>query len=112
MKKTHIYPLAALLLCLFTLQACVKTDDVVEETSSLWYHEAGNLVSISGDETQAEFQITDTYFRLLERSIRRNPEYWLWSHDRWKRTRERFNRRFEVVDGKVHEKATPDPLEY
>ena len=58
MKKTHIYPLAALLLCLFTLQACVKTDDVVEETSSLWYHEAGNLVSISGDETQAEFQIT------------------------------------------------------
>ena len=58
MKKTHIYPLAALLLCLFTLQACVKTDDLVEDTSSLWYHEAGNLVSISGDETQAEFQIT------------------------------------------------------
>lgn len=58
MKKTSIYALAALLLCLFTLQACVKTDDVVEETSSLWYHEAVNLVSISGDETQAEFQIT------------------------------------------------------
>jgi KDO2-lipid IV(A) lauroyltransferase len=25
----------------------------------------------------------------------------LWSHNRWKRTREEFNRRFEVVNGKV-----------
>ena len=28
---------------------------------------------------------------LLETSIKRNPEYWLWSHNRWKRTREQFN---------------------
>jgi KDO2-lipid IV(A) lauroyltransferase len=42
---------------------------------------------------------------MLEESIQRAPETWLWSHDRWKRTRERFNRRFEVVDGKVREKG-------
>lgn len=76
------------------------------------YYEAEFIPITREPKEQAEFQITDTYFRLLERSIRRNPEYWLWSHDRWKRTRERFNRRFEVVDGKVHEKAVPDPLEY
>jgi hypothetical protein len=30
----------------------------------------------------------------------------LWTHDRWKRTRQRFEQRFEVIDGKVHEKKT------
>ena len=48
-----------------------------------------------------EFELTDIYFEMLEKSIRRAPEFWLWSHDRWKRTREEFNERFEVIDGKV-----------
>lgn len=48
-----------------------------------------------------DYQITDIYFRLLEETIRRQPELWLWSHNRWKRTREVFNRDWEVVDGKV-----------
>ena len=60
----------------------------------------------------AEFELTDIYFHLLEKSIHHHPAYWLWTHDRWKRTRERFNRRFEVIDGKVHEKTKSDPLEY
>lgn len=38
---------------------------------------------------------------MLEQTIRRQPELWLWSHNRWKRTREEFNERFEVVNGKV-----------
>ena len=63
---------------------------------------------------QAEFQlitrdaasmpdhaITDEYFRRLEATIRRAPQYWLWSHNRWKRTREEFDRNFEVVNGRV-----------
>ena len=32
-----------------------------------------------------KFSITEQYYRLLEQSIQRNPEYWLWSHNRWKR---------------------------
>lgn len=48
-----------------------------------------------------EWELTDRYFNALEQTIRRNPAIWLWSHDRWKRTREEFNRRFEVKDGKV-----------
>ena len=55
-----------------------------------------------------EWQLTDQYFQLLEQNICSNPTIWLWSHDRWKRTREVFNRRFEVKDGKVI--ARPKPL--
>ncbi|MBR6276179.1 MAG: lysophospholipid acyltransferase family protein [Prevotella sp.] len=55
-----------------------------------------------------EFELTDTYFSMLEASIRRAPEYWLWSHNRWARTREEFNKRFEVVNGKVIAKDHPD----
>lgn len=39
-----------------------------------------------------EFFYTKEYFRLLEQSIQKVPQYWLWSHNRWKRTREQFNR--------------------
>lgn len=40
------------------------------------------------------FYPTLTFFRMLEESIERHPQYWLWSHNRWKRTREEFNRIF------------------
>lgn len=36
------------------------------------------------------FSITDRYFEILERDIRRTPQYWLWSHKRWKRSRKMF----------------------
>jgi len=32
----------------------------------------------------AEFEITENYMQLLQRTIENNPEYWLWSHNRWK----------------------------
>lgn len=32
-----------------------------------------------------KFAITEKFYRLLEESIKRDPEYWLWSHNRWKR---------------------------
>ncbi len=34
-------------------------------------------------------EITEIYMQHLETIIRRQPENWLWSHRRWKRTRER-----------------------
>ena len=48
-----------------------------------------------------EFEITRRFFRMLEDSIRREPRYYLWTHNRWKRTHEEFDRRFQVVSGKV-----------
>jgi KDO2-lipid IV(A) lauroyltransferase len=35
-----------------------------------------------------EQEITNKYVRHLERIIREQPEYWLWTHRRWKRKRE------------------------
>ena len=52
-----------------------------------------------------EFAITNAYFSMLQETICRAPAYWLWSHNRWKRTREEFNRRFEVVNGRVVERV-------
>lgn len=54
------------------------------------------------------YEATDIYFQLLEENIRRQPELWLWSHNRWKRTREEFDRRFIVVNGKVMPKETKE----
>jgi len=48
-----------------------------------------------------EHEITRIFFRMLEDTIRREPGYYLWTHNRWKRTKEEFNRRFDVVNGKV-----------
>ncbi len=35
-----------------------------------------------------EGEITETHLRLLEKYIKEKPEYWLWSHKRWKHKRE------------------------
>lgn len=48
-----------------------------------------------------EHGITKEFFKRLEQTIRRKPEYYLWTHNRWKRTREEFERRFVVEHGKV-----------
>ena len=47
----------------------------------------------------AELEPTNRYYELLEQEIKENPELWLWTHNRWKRTRagyeERERRRIE-----------------
>lgn len=42
-----------------------------------------------------DFELTEQYFQLLERSIQRQPELWLWTHNRWKRTREEWEKRYK-----------------
>ncbi len=37
------------------------------------------------------FEPSRIYFQMLEENIREAPQYWLWSHRRWKRTRQMFN---------------------
>lgn len=50
-------------------------------------------------------EITIRFFKMLEQTIRRDPRFYLWSHDRWKRTHEEFDRRFKVDSGHVTCKA-------
>ena len=49
--------------------------------------------------------IARRFFCLLEETIRQEPAFYLWSHDRWKRTKEEFDRRFQVINGKVTERT-------
>lgn len=65
------------------------------------YYEAEFQLMTRNPKELKEFEATDIYFRKLEETIHKQPELWLWSHNRWKRTREEFNERFKVVDGKV-----------
>ena len=48
-----------------------------------------------------ENAIIRRFFQMLEQTIRREPRYYLWSHNRWKRTHEEFDRRYQVVGKKV-----------
>ena len=38
-----------------------------------------------------QYAITEKYTKLLEKDIQNKPQYWLWSHRRWKYAKNRFN---------------------
>ena len=47
-----------------------------------------------------EHALTRQFFRLLEADILKQPQYYLWTHNRWKRTHEEFDKRYKVENGK------------
>ncbi|MDA3891687.1 MAG: lysophospholipid acyltransferase family protein [Salinivirgaceae bacterium] len=51
------------------------------------YYMTPQVLTMKPKETQ-EFEITETFFKMLEQTIRNNPRYWLWSHRRWKHKRD------------------------
>ena len=53
-------------------------------------HYKGTFSVISPDASQeSELAITEMYVRKLEKTILRNPAYYLWSHNRWKFAKKR-----------------------
>ena len=52
-----------------------------------------------------EHEITKRFFAMLEETIRKEPAYYLWTHNRWKRTKKEFDKHFDVVNGKVIPKS-------
>lgn len=42
------------------------------------------------ESTDCEYPITTMYMERLEQQILERPEFWLWSHKRWKRTKEEY----------------------
>ncbi len=44
-------------------------------------------ISLEPKDTK-EFEITEKYTRMLEAAIEKAPEYWLWTHKRWKHKRQ------------------------
>lgn len=55
----------------------------MEKLSRGHYHITLRLIAEHPDQ-MPQMAITDTYTRMLETSIRRNPAIWLWTHNRWK----------------------------
>ena len=42
------------------------------------------------------YEITNRHVQILEDLIREEPQYWLWSHRRWKHSYERFMEKKEA----------------
>ena len=70
------------------------------------YYQADLQLITRDSGSMPDMAITDEYYRRMEATICRAPQYWLWSHNRWKRTREEFDRRFEVKNGRVIERKS------
>lgn len=51
-------------------------------------YETEFLLVTDSPEAEPEFKITETYVRMMERTIRRDPAFWLWTHKRWKHKKE------------------------
>jgi len=51
------------------------------------YYEVEYFLITENAKETAKFEITEQCTRFLEKIIREKPEYWLWSHKRWKHKR-------------------------
>lgn len=56
-----------------------------------YYSAEFKLITDKVKETK-DYEITEQYFRMLEKTINSAPAYWLWTHNRWKRTREKWEK--------------------
>lgn len=54
-----------------------------------------------GSAALPENEVTVRFFQMLEASIRRQPAFYLWTHNRWKRTKEEFDRVYDLVNGRT-----------
>lgn len=48
-----------------------------------------------------ENEITKIFFEMLENTIKRDPRLYLWTHDRWKRNHEHFDKYYVMENGHV-----------
>lgn len=69
----------------------------VQRKSRGYYH-AHFVVMTESPKELPEFELTKQYMHLMEKTIRREPAYWLWTHDRWKRKRETLEKMKKIVE--------------
>ncbi len=51
------------------------------------YYEVDVITLCENPKELKEYEITEKHVRLLEKKIQERPEFWLWTHRRWKRKR-------------------------
>lgn len=57
----------------------------VEKTSRGHYRLTFTRMEPTEEETNSTYPLTRCFWRLIEQNIRRQPETWLWSHNRWQK---------------------------
>lgn len=65
------------------------------------YYEAEFQLMTYKPNEKPQLSISAEYFARLEYSINRQPAYWLWTHNRWKRTREEYDKMIDPETGKL-----------
>lgn len=56
------------------------------------YYEAEFILLNNKPGDSKPYEITESYVRTLENIIREEPAWWLWSHDRWKHSKELYDK--------------------
>ena len=62
------------------------------------YYRASFITITDNPKFEKEFMITRRFFELLEKQIRNAPEYYLWTHKRWKHRYESVNTEKIIID--------------
>lgn len=65
------------------------------------YYDINVVPMVEESKNVPDWAITEQYFRLFEQTIRRAPQYWLWTHNRWKRNLEGL-KRYNATVNKTH----------
>ncbi len=61
------------------------------------YYEVEFIPMFDNPRSTQPFEITERFHQLLEETIRRRPEYWLWTHNRWKHEKEKFRQKAQPL---------------
>lgn len=62
------------------------------------YYKASFITITDNPKEEPDFRITKTFFQLLEQQIRKSPEYYLWTHKRWKHRNEPLPKNSLIID--------------
>lgn len=57
------------------------------------YYETNVVLIAQNAKEMAEGEITRRFFQMLEESVKREPQFYLWTHNRWKRSKAEWERR-------------------
>ncbi|MCQ2227584.1 MAG: lysophospholipid acyltransferase family protein [Bacteroidales bacterium] len=67
------------------------------------YYQAKFIPLTDAPKSLPDYEITDKFMSLLEKDIVTTPHLWLWSHKRWRRTREQWLERQREMEQRKHD---------
>lgn len=66
------------------------------------YYEAEFKLITDKPDSYKDYELTEIYTRMLDESIQKSPAYWLWTHNRWKRSKAEWDKMYDNETGKVY----------